>query len=384
MRVTRGSFRIASFRGIPIRIHFSLLLALPLLSVLFGGTFRQAALSANVGPERLGGSSLLWGLGVAVGLFSSVLIHELAHVIYALRTGGKVQGITLMIVGGVSEITELPKRSRDEVLMALAGPLTSLGIGALLIGALWLLPEPRYFSPRFALVYLAGLNIFLGLFNLVPAFPMDGGRILRGLLVGPLGLARATRVASWVGKAFSVLFVIGGLFSFNLILAAIGVYIFISAESESRQVLLRTALEKLRVEQLMTPCFHGVDVGASLEEAFDELRHARRPALPVTERDLPVGWVALGDLLQVRESERATRTVREHMKPAAVVTPGDDAWTALRQMVEAQPPQLLVVEQGRLVGTLDGRDLNAGLVLHLSREESRGARSQRWRQERPA
>jgi Zn-dependent protease/CBS domain-containing protein len=380
----RGAFRIASFRGIPIRIHYSLLLVLPLLALLFSGAFRQMAAVAEVPPERLGGPPVLWGLFVAVGLFASVLLHELAHVIYALRTGGKVRGITLMILGGVSEVTEMPRRSKDEALMALVGPVTSLGIGGLLFFTLWLLPEGRTFSPRFALFYLGGLNIILGIFNLVPAFPMDGGRILRGLLTGPLGRVRATRVASRVGKGFAVLFFILALFSFNFILALIAIFIFMGAEGESRQAQLQAVLEKLRVEQVMTPRFHGVDASASLEEVLVELRRARRLALPVTEDGRPLGWVVLGDVTRVPETERLARTAREQVRPAVEVAPEGDAWGAFRQMVEAQPPQLLVVEQGRLVGMVDANDINAAVALHLSSEEDRTGRGTRWRQERHA
>jgi Zn-dependent protease/CBS domain-containing protein len=384
MRSARGAFRVASFRGVPIRIHYSLILVLPLLALMFGGVFRQAARMAEVPVAHGGAAPFLWGLGVAVGLFASVLVHELAHVVYALRTGGQVRSITLMLVGGVSEVTELPRRHRDEVLMALVGPLTSMALGALLLGVQALLPESPAFSPRFAIAYLAGLNLFLGLFNLVPAFPMDGGRILRGLLAGRMGVVRATRVASRVGKGFALLFFVVGLLTLNPFLFIIALLVLTGAEGEARQVLLKTVLEKLQVEQVMSPRFHGVELDTSLEEALGELRRARRLALPATEQDQPVGWVELGDVLKVPETERAQRTVREFVKPSVVVAPGDNAWSAMRRMAETQPPLLLVLEQGRLVGTVDAHDLDAAVALHLSSLEEGGGRWPRWRQERPA
>ncbi len=384
MRGTRGAFQVASFRGVPIRIHYSLILVLPLLALMFGGVFQQAARMAEVPVELGRGALFLWGLGVAVGLFASVLVHELAHVIYALRTGGQVRSITLMIVGGVSEVTELPRRHRDEVLMALAGPLTSVGLGALLLGIQALLPESSAVGPRFAIRYLASLNLFLGLFNLVPAFPMDGGRILRGLLAGRMGLVRATRVAATVGKGFAMLFFLWGLLTLNPFLFLIAFLVLSGAGGEARQVLLKSVLEKLRVEQVMTPRFHGVELDTSLGEALGDLRRARRLALPATEQDRPVGWVVLEDVLQVPEPERALRTVRDHVRPAVVVAPGDDAWSAMRKMAETQPPLLLVLEQGRLVGTVDAGDLNAAVALHLSSAEEGEGRWPRWRQERPA
>lgn len=205
MRAARGSFQIGSFHGIPVRVHFSLLLVLPLLAFLFGGAFQRAAEVAEVPPERLSGSPALWGLVVALGLFASVFIHELAHTVYALRRGGTVRSITLMMVGGVSELTEAPPRPRDEALMAAVGPLTSILLAVLLGGATWLLQEVRSFNLQFAFFYMASLNLFLGVFNLLPAFPMDGGRIVRASLAGRLGMVRATQVASWLGRGFAVL-----------------------------------------------------------------------------------------------------------------------------------------------------------------------------------
>ncbi|MBN1208415.1 MAG: site-2 protease family protein [Myxococcaceae bacterium] len=384
MQSRRGAFQVGSFRGIPIRIHYSLLLVLPLLALMFGSVIQRAAQTAEQPAELIGGTSILWGLGVAVGLFASVLIHELAHVFYALRHGGKVRGITLMIVGGISEVSELPQRSRDEALMALVGPLTSMALGGLCFGAAWLVPESGFFSPRFVLTYLGALNLVLGFFNLVPAFPMDGGRILRGVLAGRMGMVRATRVAAGVGRAFALLFLLVALATLNFFLAFIAFLVFTGAQGEARQVLIRAVLEKLRVEEVMSPRFHGVEVDTPLEEALRELRRARRLALPATEQDRPVGWVVLGEVMQVPEQERPRRAVRELVRPAVEVAPGQDAWSAMQRMVEAQPPLLLVLEEGRLVGTVDANDFNAAVMLHLSSEEDRGGGWPRWRQERPA
>jgi CBS domain-containing protein len=254
----------------------------------------------------------------------------------------------------------------------------------LLLGLAALLPESRSFVPRFALSYLASLNLFLGLFNLVPAFPMDGGRILRGLLAGRMGLLRATRIASAVGKGFAGLFFVVGLLTLNPFLFLIAFVVLTGAEGEARQVRVRAVLEKLNVEQVMTPRFHGVELATSVKEALGDLHRARRPALPATENDQPVGWVLLEALLQVPEAERAHRTVRECLKKAETVSPEDDVWSAMRRMVEAQPPLLLVLERGRLVGTVDGNDINAALALHMASEEGRQGGWPRWRQERPA
>ncbi|WP_164007946.1 site-2 protease family protein [Pyxidicoccus trucidator] len=385
MRAARGSLQVGAFRGIPIRVHFTLLLVLPLLAVMFGGAFRRAAEVAEVPPERLLGSPALWGLGVAVGLFASVFVHELAHTVYALRRGGKVRSITLMMVGGVSELTEAPPRPRDEALMALVGPLASIFVAMAFGVAIWLLQGTRSFNLQFACFYLASLNLFLGAFNLLPAFPMDGGRIVRAALTGRLGAVRATRVASVMGRGFAVLFGLWGAFVLNPFLMVIAVFIYLGAEGEARQVRMKATLERVPVSALMTPWLAGVDAGASAWEAMWALRQARRLALPVTEDGRPVGWVGMEAVGGVSEAERATRTARELMRPVEVVGVEEDGWTALRRMAEKEVPQLAVVaEDGLLVGTLDLADVQRGLALYEARAERAGRAERGFRQERPA
>lgn len=385
MRASRGSFQVGAFRGIPVRVHFTLLLVLPLLAVMFGGAFRQAAEVAEVPPERLLGPPALWGLGVAVGLFVSVFVHELAHTVYALARGGQVRSITLMMVGGVSELTEAPPRPRDEALMALVGPLASILLAVVMGGATWLLQDARSFNLQFACFYLAMLNLFLGLFNLLPAFPMDGGRIVRASLTGRLGALRATRVAAVMGKGFAVAFGLWGAMVLNPFLIVIAVFIYMGAEGEARQTRMKATLERVPVSALMTPRLAGVEAGASVWEAMWDLRREKRLLLPVTEGGRPVGWVGMEAVSAVPEEERATRTTRELMRPGEVVGLEEDGWTALRRMAEKEVPQLAVVEaDGTLAGILDLADVQRGLTLYEAREERAGRGERGFRQERPA
>ncbi len=387
-RASRGSFRIASFRGIPIRIHFTLLLVLPLLALMFGRAFRVQAELAQVPPSALSGPPTLWGLGVAVGLFAAVLVHELAHVVYALRTGGKVNGITLMMMGGVSELSEAPKRPRDEALMALVGPLTSIGLAGLLYVGLLLVRGTGSFNLQFALFYLALLNLILGVFNLLPAFPLDGGRIVRAALSARMGPVRGTRAAAGLGKVFAALFAVVGLVSFNPFLLLIAFFVFMGAEGEARQVAMKMALEGVPVAELMTPRTQGLDTDAPLTECLGALRRERRLALPVSEGDRPLGWVSLEAVQRVPPDERWKRTARDILEPAVSLSSREDAWAAVRRMSEEKVSRLVVVdEEGRLLGTLDGQDLQQGIAL---RQQGNGERQRRqppsWPQqrERPA
>lgn len=385
MRETRGAWKVGSLRGIPIRVHVSLLLILPLLAYLFSGAIRRAAEVAHIPGAQGMVSSGLWGLGVAVGLFASILIHELAHTLYALRRGGKVRSITLMMVGGVSELTEPPPRPRDEALMALVGPLTSLALAGLFGLATWVVEGTGSFHLQFACFYLATLNVFLGLFNLLPAFPMDGGRILRALLVGRMGPVRATRVASLVGRGFAVAFAVWGLVTLNPFLLVIAFFIYMGAEGEARQSRMKAVLERVRVAELMTPRAVGTEADVSLEGVLWDLRRERRSVLPVTEAGRPVGAVGVEEVRGVPEAERLRRTAREVMRPAPVAPMEENGWRALRLMVESAVPLVAVVDaDGRLVGTLDVDDVQRGMALFQTREERAEREARRWRQERPA
>ncbi|PTL76582.1 site-2 protease family protein [Vitiosangium sp. GDMCC 1.1324] len=359
----RGAFRIATLRGIPIRVHYSFLLVLPFLAYLFGQAFRSAAEAADVPPERLTGSPLLWGLGLAVALFLSVLVHELAHSFYALRKGGQVSDITLLMIGGVSRITRMPEGSRQEALMALAGPLTSLALGALFLGAYVGLAGARSFNLRFAVFYLGNLNVFLGLFNLLPAFPMDGGRVLRAVLTGRLGRVRATQVAGMVGKGFALLFGVVGLFGGNFILLLIAFFVFMGAEAESREVLMQSLLNRVHVRELMAPRTAAVEATDSLEEVATRMQAERRRALPVVEDGHVVGLVTLAAVRQVPAPRRSQVRVRAVALPVPLLTPESTAWEALREMGQRRLPQLPVVQEDMLVGTVTQDDVMRGLEL---------------------
>jgi Zn-dependent protease len=176
-----GSLTLFRVRGVPIRAHWTLLLIVPYLAIALSLQFRSIAELAGVPDQGLVMPPLLWGIVLALALFASITLHELAHSVVALRFGGSVRSITLMLVGGVSQMSQIPRRPSQEALMAAVGPATSLGLGGLLYVAY---AASRGARPdvQMALFDLAAMNLTLGLFNLLPAFPMDGGRVLRAVL----------------------------------------------------------------------------------------------------------------------------------------------------------------------------------------------------------
>jgi Zn-dependent protease len=356
------AFRIATIRGIPIRIHVTFLLALPLIAFGFGRAFIAAAKFADVPATELSGSPWLWGLGVAVALFVSVLVHELAHALYASRAGGQVRDITLLMIGGVSQIAEPPKRLRQEAFMALVGPVASLALGGLFY-LLHAVADDASFNLRFALFHLASLNVLLGVFNLVPAFPMDGGRILRAALATRMGLVPATHIASRIGKVFAVLFGIWGFLSFNMLLLLIAFFVFVSAEAETRAVMVKALLGRLRVKDVMKGHVSSVRADLSVSAAADHMLGERSLACAVTVDGQIAGLLTLDAIGAVPPERRSQTFAGEIAILTPPLSPMDEVAKALRIMAETDAAQVAVAEDGRLVGTVSREDIVRELKL---------------------
>ena len=358
-----GGFKIATIKGIPIRVHYSFLLILPFLAYQFGLLFRAAAQHADVPLDELHGNPFVWGLVLTLALFFSVLIHELAHSLYALRKGGRVRDITLLMIGGVSNLSEPPRSPRAEAVMALVGPLTSLALGVIFYAVDRVVAGFGSFELKFGFFYLAEMNVFLGLFNLLPAFPMDGGRVVRALLVPRYGLIRATQIAAGLGKSFAIVFGIIGLFSFNIVLMIIAFFIFLGAEGESRGVLVKTMLGHFRVRDLMSPVRGSVSPKNSVYEAAERMLRDKCLAYPVIDNGRLAGVVTVGLVERVSPANRDRTLVEEVMRPAHVVSPDDDVSRALQAISDKDVGLLPVVQDGTPVGILQRSDVIRGLKL---------------------
>jgi len=312
-----------------------------------------------------------WALGVAAALllFGSVLVHELSHALVARRAGVVVPRIRLFLFGGVSEMTSEPPDPRSEVRIAAAGPLISFALA----GVFYAIVESGL--PSLApgggplLEYVAALNVVLGLFNLLPGFPLDGGRILRAWLWSRSGsLLKATR---WAGRAGSTVgFGLMGLGLFELIrggslgglwLMVIGVFLHQAASSAYEVLLLQDTLAGCRVRQIMTQPVVAVPDHASLEElARDYFFRHPRGSFPVVSGGNFAGMVSLEQMKDVPRDDWGRTPVRQVMTPGAQVRrlgPEDDCVMALQAMVRDEVGRLPVVEEGHLVGILSRRDV---------------------------
>ncbi len=211
--------------GIPIRLHWTFLVILPLFTGLIGmdivqlAVFLDTVLQAGIDPAVLDGAWQPWVLGfvAAVGLFVGVLFHEFGHSLVALKYGYEIDAITLWLLGGLATFTEVPEHWRHEFWIAVAGPVVSIAVGGICYLG-FLLTPPNLDQAQFVLGYLAVLNVVLAAFNMLPAFPMDGGRVLRALLSRTQPHAQATQQAAEIGKGFAFLMGVLGLLAFNFIL----------------------------------------------------------------------------------------------------------------------------------------------------------------------
>jgi Zn-dependent protease len=369
------NFRVLTVWGIPIQVNISLVLFLPILAYLIAGT-QQLTLYAGliesltgttlpIDDLRAGQTEWLIGVGAAVGLFASVTLHELGHSWVALRYGLEVQSITLWILGGLASFDEVPREWDREFWIAVAGPITSVLVAAVCFGAVQVAAGGGV-AVVFVLGWLAVANVTLAVFNMLPAFPMDGGRVFRALLARKRPYAAATRTAARVGTVFALLFAIVGVLQFSPILLLLALFIYGAATSESRTVMLADLLEGVHVADLVRTDRPTVATNAPLTELFEAMLRERLVAFPVTDGSgRVVGVVTVEDLRSVPVEDRGTVTVgsvvREDVPRVSADTAAFDALVAFGRGDVA-----LVEDDGRVVGVVTQEDV--GTALQLQRE----------------
>ncbi len=246
--------------------------------------------------------------------------------------------------------------------MALAGPATSLALGVVFLGVLRASTGHGGFDARFALFYLAELNLFLGLFNLLPAFPMDGGRILRGLLVRSRGPVRATQIAATFGKVFAALFAIGGFVGGNFMLVLIAFFVYIGAEGEQHAVIGKAVLGELRIRDVMSRAPAAVAPDDTVYDVGERMLRERRLSFPVARDGRVLGVVTRDAIEHVPLEQRPRTAASAAMIPVASLPPDARVLDAL-QLLSGGARALPVVDGDRLVGTISQLDVARGLRL---------------------
>lgn len=350
----RWSIRIGRLAGIDVYMHLTFLLLLGWIAVSYYLPRRST-------------EDALWGVAFILAVFGVVVLHELGHALAARRYGIETRDITLLPIGGVARLARIPEDPKQELVVAVAGPLVNVVIAAGLFvgvaasgGFTLLSPEPLQrgeVNPMLAMPFaerMFWVNVWLVGFNLIPAFPMDGGRVLRSLLAMVTDHAQATSAAALVGQTIAFLFGIVGLFSGNVLLLLVALFVWMGAAAEASVSQLRSAIAGLPVRRAMIRDFVALAPGDPLRAAADRIVRGYQADFPVVEGDRVVGVLALQDVLAGLSRAGLDAPIDDFMRADFQTSaPGEALDTALSRLREGACPVMPVLDgDGRLVGLL--------------------------------
>lgn len=373
----KSSLRLFRVAGIDIGIHYTWIFIFLLISW---------SLAQGFFPQQYPGwgTATYWITGILAGLvlFASVLLHELAHSLVARARGMSVDSITLFIFGGVSNLEEEPEKPKIEFVMAIVGPLTSLALSGVFWGLTQLVPEQD--SPMAAMFgYLALINLILAIFNLLPGFPLDGGRVLRSIIWGATGsLRKATNIAATSGRIFGwglialgLFQLLGGNFLGGLWIAFIGWFLSGAADASRRDLTLREYLGGVKVKEVMSPVTETIGPDVLVDEVVWDIfskQHGR--ALPVCQDGKLVGIITISDIKELPRGKWAETRVGQIMtrEPLYAVSPEDNLQTAMKLIAQHDINQVLINQQGQCAGLLSRADI----IRHLQFSRELGVERQ--------
>jgi len=354
-----NSFQIGKLFGISIRIDATWFVIFALIAWTLGSHyFPQFYPNWN--------QMIYWIMAVltAIIFFASVVAHELAHSLVSKARGVPVRSITLFIFGGVAEITDEPKKPASEFWMAIAGPLTSIAI-AIIFGGFYFLAG-RSKTPFSAMsLWLSGINMTIAVFNLIPGFPLDGGRVLRSIIWRITGNIRsATRVASIVGRIVAYLFILWGIYRifFNndifggIWIAFIGWFLENAASSSYRQLALKEALQGVRVRDVMMSDCPRLAYNLTIRELVDTyILHSNHQCFPVINNETVIGIITIQSIKEVPRESWESVMINEIMIPLTEmisVSPDEEVFSVLQKMAISRVSQIPVIQEGQLVGMI--------------------------------
>jgi Zn-dependent protease len=340
----KWSFKLATLRGIEVRMHLTFFILLGFVALSHW----------RIGHEP---RQIAEALGFILALFACVVLHEFGHALTAARYGFKTRDITLLPIGGVARLERMPEQPRQELWVALAGPAVNIAIASALFA--WLAVRGQL-APLESLSVTEGpflerlmiVNMFLALFNLLPAFPMDGGRILRAALATRIPHARATQLAAGIGQALSLVLAFVGFF-YNPFLLFIALFVWMGASQEAGVAQLKSALDGIAVSQVMLTDFRSLAPDASLGDAVQMIIAGYQTDIPVVEGGRVVGLLSRNDLLGALSKQSQTSPLSAAMVPVSeVAEPGEMLDSAFARFARAGTRTLPVVHHGRFVGLL--------------------------------
>lgn len=375
----RASIQVGKIIGIPIRLHISFLFILPVFVVMF------AEASEPVGLGDIENLSqyyrYIFSALATILFFFSVLLHEMSHSYIAMRYGAKIHSITLFIFGGLAMMDDIPKEPGKEWRIAIAGPAMSFALGgAFLISYFGLntVNLPIYYPAQVLLFSLGYLNVILATFNLLPAFPMDGGRVLRALLAKRMSFLQATKKAVFVGKIFAIIMGIVGLMPdpfwfyttgevrapFNPFLIFVAFFLYIAATEEERATTTFAMLEGIKVKNVMRTEHTCVLDDIPIMELSDKMLAEKRYEYAVVGASgEPKGFVTFGAIKALSNEQRYIFNVSDVIgsfdRVSDVISEEEEAVEALKRMLKAKKNVLAVVEaaSGNFIGVITRSDL---------------------------
>jgi Zn-dependent protease/predicted transcriptional regulator len=354
----RWSWTVARVAGINIDIHATFLILLAWIALVDYGQGHSA-------------SAAIAGVLLTLAIFASVVLHEFGHALTAARVGVKTKSITLLPIGGVAHLERMPERPRDELMIAIAGPAVTLAIIAVLY--LLLLVTGGSVTPPTSRVVTAGsfiaqvmwVNIILAVFNLLPAFPMDGGRVLRAALAMRMSFARATEIAARFGKVFAVLFALLGLLVVNNpFLVIIAAFVWLSAAAESAMVQMKESVANVTVADVMITGVRTLSATQPVSAAADAVREGFQHDFPIVDDHGTSGVLTREILLKALADGRADATVGDVMERSfSSATPEDSLDRALERLQACRCQTLVVTRGHELIGLLTAEKINDFVMI---------------------
>ncbi len=354
------SIKLGRIAGIDIRMHWTFLLLVGWIFFLY--------YAAADGGLRTG----LLGVGFVLAIFTCVVLHEFGHAITAKRFGIPTRDITLLPIGGVARLQRIPERPLQELAVAAAGPAVNVVIAGILFVGLglamnwsnWSSLLPGQLASGKFVQNLMWANIALVAFNLLPAFPMDGGRMLRAILATGLPYLQATKIAASIGQAFAIVFAFAGLLV-SPILLFVALFVYLGAAGEARLVETQMALRGIPVREAMVRYFRTLSPEDSLNEAAQELLAGLQPEFPVVEGGRFVGMLGREELAEGLREGGSGQRVGDVMSAACEpVAPHDMLEEVARQMREQQCSMLPVMENEQLVGIITLENIGEMVMIN--------------------
>lgn len=346
------SIRIGTIAGIRLEMHVTFILFVAWVAISQGFSSGE--------PARAVASVALLLL-----IFTCVVLHELGHALAARRYGIRTRDIVLLPIGGVARLERMPERPGQEVVVAIAGPMVNVAIASVLAGVLFALGEPLLLQGvRGGLLQtLLAVNILMILFNLIPAFPMDGGRVLRALLAMRLPYLRATQIAAAIGQGFALAFALVGLF-YNPMLLFVALFVFLAASEERALVQTRASLAGLPARAAMITDFEVLRSDDPLRRAVELLVSGTQTDFPVMEDGVTIGVLTRADLMvalrNLGDEAPAGAAVR---RDVGTIDPGEPLEAVFQRMRERRQTALPVVSSDRLVGLVTLENVSELLLV---------------------